>query len=116
MKEIINIQGFEIHCSKTGMNIINSYKVKTLKQMKNILIEALNTTTLYKTKRSMTSLIDEWIAHNLLFKLNLFRKHTKDCNFESNQKIHIKFSYFILGKIIKIKWYITGEAYGGRKK
>jgi hypothetical protein len=84
--------------------------------MKNILIEALNTTTLYKTKRSMTSLIDEWIAHNLLFKLNLFRKHTKDCNFESNQKIHIKFSYFILGKIVKIKCYIAGGLYGRRKK
>lgn len=115
MKEIINIQGFEIHCSKTDMNIIDSYKVKTLKQMKKILIEALNTTILYKTKRSMTSLIDEWIAHNLLFKLNLFRKHTKDCNFESNQKIHIKFSYFILGKIIRIKCYIAGGLYGRKK-
>ena len=45
--------------TETDMNIIDSYKVKTLKQMKKILIEALNTTILYKTKRSMTSLIDE---------------------------------------------------------
>ena len=59
MIEKINIQGFEIHCTITDMNIIDSYKVKTLKQMKKILIEAFNTTILYKTKRSMTSLIDE---------------------------------------------------------
>ena len=108
MKEKINIQGFDIYCSLTDMNIINSYKVSSIAKMKSILIEALDTTIIYKTNRTMNSLINEWIAHNILYKYNLYRKHTKDCNFESKQKIRVKIVYFILSRIEKIKYYLGG--------
>ena len=109
MIEKINIQGFEIHCSTTDMNIINSYKVNNITIMKSILTEALNKTSLYKTKRTINSLVNEWIAHNILYKYNLYRKHTKDCNFESKQKLYIKFIYFILSRIDKIKYFLGGS-------
>lgn len=59
MKEIIRIQGLEVHCSEKDMNIINSYKINNVSLMKNILTDALNTTSIYKTNRSMNSLINE---------------------------------------------------------
>lgn len=59
MIEIINIQSFEIHCTKTDMNIIDSYKINNISLMKNILNEALDKTILYKTKRSINSLTNE---------------------------------------------------------
>lgn len=59
MKEVINIQDFKIHCSTTDMNIIDSYKVNNIQDMKIILTKALETTSLYKTNRTMQSLLNE---------------------------------------------------------
>ena len=114
MIEHINIQGYKIICSTTDMNIINSYQINDITQMKNILIEVLNTTKIYKTQRSMDSLLNEWISHNIFYKLNIYRKHTRDCNFESKQKISIKIIYFVFSRVSKIKYYIIG-AFNGRK-
>ena len=107
MIEKIYIEDFEIHCTKTDMNIINSYELNNISLMKKILNEALNKTTTYKTKRKINSLINEWIAHNVLYKYNLYREHTRDCNFESKQKINTKIIYFILSRISKIKYFIN---------
>ena len=59
MIEKINIQDFEIHCTTTDMNIIDSYKINNISLMKIILNEALDKTILYKTKRSINSLVNE---------------------------------------------------------
>lgn len=82
----IKIQNFNICYSKTDLNIIDSYKIHDIKEMESFLIEALNTIKIYKTNRTINSLINEWITHNALYKMHLFRKRTKDCNFESQQK------------------------------
>ena len=108
MKEKINIQGFEIHCSTTDMNIIDSYKVNNITMMKTILIEALDTTSLYKTNRTMKSLLNEWISHNFLYQHNLYVEHTKDCNFESEQTTEYKIKYYLVSKIAKIINFIKG--------
>lgn len=51
----------------------------------------------YKSKRTMKSWIKEWKAHNRLFKLGLFKSHTKDCDLEENEKWYRLLAYQILG-------------------
>lgn len=36
-------------------------------------------------------------AHNRLYRLGLFRSHTRDCNLEENEKLHRLIAYQILG-------------------
>ena len=57
-------------------------------------------------KRTDKSLINEWFSHNVLYNLHLFRKHTKDCNFEKTQNKILNIIYFILSITTKIKYNI----------
>ena len=82
----MKVRGLKIYYSTTDLNIINSYQIHNIKKMEAILTEALEKAENYATNRDMNSLINEWIAHNVFYKLHLFRKHTKDCNFENEQK------------------------------
>ena len=102
----MKVKGLKIFYSNKDLNIINSYQICNIKKMENILTDALEKADEYDTHRTMDSLINEWITHNLFYKLHLFRKHTKDCNFESEQKIIIKIICFIFSRVSKIKYFI----------
>lgn len=77
--------------------IRDAYTITDKKEMEKILVEALLEAKIYKTKRSLKNLKREWISHNRMYKLHLFRSHTKDCDFESKQKLWVKIVYFIWG-------------------
>lgn len=47
--------------------------------------------------RSLKSYISETKAHNRLYKLHLFRKHTKNTDLEENIKKWVEIIYFIIG-------------------
>lgn len=47
--------------------------------------------------RSLRSYIAETKAHNRLYKLGLFRKHTKDTDLEEKIKKWLEIIYFIIG-------------------
>lgn len=51
----------------------------------------------YPITRSNESYERELKAHNLMYKLHLFRKHTKDTDLEEHIKKWKKIVYFILG-------------------
>lgn len=102
----MKVKGLKIFYSNRDLNIIDSYQICNIKKMENILTDALEKADEYNTHRTMDSLINEWITHNLFYKLHLFRKSTKDCNFESEQKIIIKIVCFIFSRISKIKYFI----------
>ena len=102
----MKVKGLKIFYSNKDLNIIDSYQICNIKKMENILTDALEKADEYNTHRTMDSLINEWITHNLFYKLHLFRKSTKDCNFESEQKIIIKIICFIFSRISKIKYFI----------
>ncbi len=99
----IKIEDLTIHYSKSNLAIIDSYKIHDKRKMKNTLIMLLEVIPLYHTKRSIHSLMNEWIAHNLLYELNICTRHTKDCDFESKQKIYMFILYFILSMFSKIR-------------
>lgn len=103
----MKVRGLKIFYSTSDLNIIDSYQIHNIKKMEAILTEALEKAENYITDRDMNSLTNEWIAHNVFYKLHLFRKHTKDCNFESKPKKSVIFIYFIFSRICKLKYNIN---------
>ena len=73
----------EAKVSNNCITIINSYTMNNKERMKEYL-GCLK--VMYPKcevfKRSDKSLIREWRAHNLLYKLGLYRSHTKDVDLE----------------------------------
>ena len=96
MKEI-EIYGVKILYDEKCVTILNSYEIKKKWYMEYILI-TFKEWTGYESKRTIESWIREWKAHNRLYKLGLFKEHTRDCDLEENEKIHRLLIYQILGR------------------
>ena len=92
------IKDLHIVASSKNITIFDSYKIKDRKEMEAILLETFKKAPMYHRKRSMKSLIREWVCHNRLYELGLFESHTKDCDFEANEALHRRFFYFFLGR------------------
>ena len=101
--EETKIKGIKITYTEDYMTFKDSFQISNIDKMKIILKEALEKTTIYTTKRNINSLIDEWIAHNILYKLHLFRKHTQNSNFKKKIKKRVALCYFLLSVPFKIK-------------
>ena len=82
--------------SENNIKIIDSYKVTKWADMLRILTTIKKETNSNVFNRSMDSLIEEWIAHNRLYKLHIFRSHTKDVDLNYPQKWYEKLIYRIL--------------------
>ena len=52
-------------------------------------------------KRTDESLINEWFAHNVLYNLHLYRKHTKDVDLNYPQSKIIEIAYSIVSIFLK---------------
>lgn len=92
----IEIEGVRIQYNSNVVRIINSHLITNEKKMILILLMFKKKTN-YQCKRSYKSWLKEWKAHNRLYKLGLFRSHTKDCDLEENEKLHRLIAYQILG-------------------
>lgn len=90
----VDILGFQ-H-SDTVVTIYDSYMIPE-RDMGNILYEFKKTTG-YNSKRSIKSWVREWKAHNRLYKLGLFRSHTKDCDLEEHEAWWKLLIYNIIGR------------------
>lgn len=78
-----------------NLKIMDSYLIKDVKKMEEIIGIAI--VKGFKTDRSMTSMVNEWKAHNLLYNLHIARSHTKDVDIESSISKKLDFIYKILG-------------------
>lgn len=87
----------EIIISQNNLKIIDSYKIKTIKNMKYVIDSARQKCdeSYVIHKRSMYSLINEWRAHNLLYDLHIQRERTKDVDLD-NETLLRKICYSIL--------------------
>lgn len=92
----VKIAGVEIQYNSQNVRIVNSYEVRNVKDM-IIILRLFKIKTDYCSKRNLKSWIKEWKAHNRLYRLGLFRSHTKDCDLEENEKLHRLMAYQILG-------------------
>lgn len=85
-----------IEYTKKKTTIYDSYLMKNIsKEVKEIIKERKEKG--YKTNRTLNSYIRETKAHNRLYKLGLFRKHTKNTDLEENIKLWKEIAYFIIG-------------------
>lgn len=85
-----------VEYNKKKTTIYDSYLMKNVsKKVKEIIKERKEKG--YKTNRSLNSYIRETKAHNRLYKLGLFKKHTKNTDLEENIKLWKEIAYFIIG-------------------
>lgn len=79
--------------------IYNSYILKDY-EIKNVVVPEIIYYRLKKylpVNRTNKSYEREIKAHNRLYKLGLYKDHTKDCNLEENIKWYYELIYFIIG-------------------
>lgn len=77
-----------------NIKIINSPKLKTKKEIN----EFLNTVPLEKVRRTKKSALNEWIAHNRLYHLGLFKNHTCDCDLTIDESLFRRMCYWIISR------------------
>ena len=85
-----------IEYNKKKTTIYDSYLMKNVsKEVKEIIKERKEKG--YKTNRTLNSYIRETKAHNRLYKLGLFKNHTKNTDLEENIKLWKEITYSIIG-------------------
>ena len=91
----------KIDTTKNNTHITNSYKVQNRKSIRNevVYIKEQRKILRYPTTRTDNSYIREWVGHNRLYNLGLFRKHTKDCDIQEPSNLLNELIWLILGGI-----------------
>lgn len=92
------VKGLKIQSFPDNIKIIDSYKIKDKKLIKEAVIEILEKAPMYFSNRTVRSLVREWKAHNRLYEWGLFVSHTKDCDLEAKESLFKRFFYFFLGR------------------
>lgn len=93
----IKVSEVQIEYNSKNIRIVDSYKINDKSRMNYILNCFLDKTN-FKSKRTIASWIKEWKAHNRLYKLGLYKSHTKDCDLEECEKLHRLLAYQIIGR------------------
>lgn len=88
---------FKYNKKTKNIKIVDSYLVTDKKRM----IEYLEQLPLKKVNRSMKSCLNEWIAHNRLYNLSLFKSHTSDCDLTQDESRFKRVCYWILSRCYK---------------
>lgn len=89
--------GVTVQATPNSIKIIDAYKIHKRKEITEVMRKILQIASIYKTKRSVNSLVNEWRCHNRCYNIGLFTSHTKDCDLESKQHLFMKIIYFIFG-------------------
>jgi len=83
--------------SPTSTKIIDSYKICSKSDMRSIL-KQLRLESYGKAIHliSLSKMVKEWRAHNLLYDLGLFRSHTKDVDLNLDESKWHRLGYSVL--------------------
>ena len=100
-KDLIQLDKIEITYTKENTHIENSYLLKTRKAIREEVgkIVFVREAKMYSTRKHKWSYVNEWVAHNRLYRLGLFKSHTKDVDLEENESLIWGVIWFILGGI-----------------
>ena len=101
MKEINIKYGeylIDVLLSTNNTSIINSYRIKRINDMVNVLKKIRNTcdNSYAIHKRSIFGMVNEWRVHNLLYFLHIKRKRTCTVDLNINQNMLVKIAYTLL--------------------
>lgn len=94
--KIIN---FELH--DNGVNVMDAYLVKDDDEKARFIIEIMNFHSF--EKREPKSLIREWKAHNICYRLGIMKSHAKDCYLDNNEKLYRRVFYWLITLLFKEK-------------
>ena len=95
----------EIIPTKNNTKIIDSYKITDKKEIEKYLSWIIEERKAKKYHtRSLKSYQREWLGHNFLYKLGLFKSHTKDVDLEERLTPKEK----IKGLFMDLIWLIIG--------
>ena len=84
--------------SKNNIHIEDSFIITSRCEMYSILEQLKNIhPDSCVWKRSFFHMSCEWKSHNRMYRLGLYRSHTKDVDLNYPQKWYMKVVYFILG-------------------
>lgn len=86
----------KVRYTKIKTIIYDSYLMIDVKKQVEDIINKRADMGLYTT-RTLKSYIRETKAHNRLYKLGLFKKHTRNCDLEEDIKWWKEIVYFIIG-------------------
>ena len=101
MKEINIKYGeylIDVLLSTDNTSIIDSYRIKRINDMVNVLKKIRNTcdNSYAIHKRSIFGMVNEWRVHNLLYFLHIKRRRTGTVDLNINQSIWAKIAYTLL--------------------
>ena len=73
--------------TEENTHIVDSCEVRSKEEMMDYLTQLRENTSpeMAINQRSMESLVDEWRAHNLFYRLHVFRSRTHDVDLERHQ-------------------------------
>lgn len=98
MNKNINIRNHVCHCTDDCVTIINSYDVAK-SDLKPFLMELKSKLgSEFKYKRTINDWVQEWYAHNVLYKLGLFRTHTRSVDLNEDETKCRVFMYKLIYK------------------
>lgn len=99
-KIVIEHKGYilKVNISEANTCILNSYKVKRVLDMINILhkIQCVAKSTDAINKRKVSGMVCEWRTHNLLYSLSVERDRTRSVDLDIGQPWYMKVAYTIL--------------------
>ena len=100
-KLIIRYKDFilKVHASKDNTYIQDSYKVKRIDEMQDILwmIQSeVEDASMAINKRGVWSMTHEWRAHNLLYSLGIEKDRTGSVDLNLNQPWYARLGYKVL--------------------
>ena len=89
-----------MHYTYDNTHIQDSYEVVNKQIMKEYLKWVIEERELrnYPITRSIESYAREWVGHNRLYNLHLFRSHTKDVDLNENNSFIEEIIWLIIGR------------------
>ena len=87
------------YISDNNCHIVDSYLIRD--EIKELFLKTyLLLEDVFKT-RSFKSYMNEWRAHNILYKWNVARKRTKDVDLNINESLFRRIGYCIISNLFK---------------
>ena len=90
---------YQITCTEHNTNIEKSYQCKHIADMKEVIRLCLARGPMLHMaihNRTISDMVIEWRAHNLLYALRVCRSRTESVDFEYPRKWYVKVGYFVL--------------------
>jgi hypothetical protein len=96
-----DIDKIEVNLTDSCATIINSYKIKKLSHMIDV-VKWLKEHNKPVTQQNIFVMLAEWRAHNLLYWLNIERDRTQHCDIDINnwliKTLYVIASFFYFGQ------------------